>query len=110
MPEIRTVFGAVDMLTAPEILNLGTGILVDTVGHIVGENFFDGYFKEKYPDNYFVYSTGATSAAMAVVATVLYFISRKPEYMWMQYIVGGIVLGELVQLLDLIRVSLGLRG
>jgi len=110
MPAIKTVFGVVDELTTPEILNLGTGIIVDTICHIVGENFFDNYFKDKYPQNYFVYSTGVTSAAMGIVATILFLVSRKPEFTWVQYIVGGIILGELVQLLDLIRVTLGVRG
>lgn len=110
MATVETIFGRIDELTTPEILNLSVGVGFDVFGHIVGENFFDGYFKDKYPDNYFIYSTAATSGVMAVVAGILYFLSRRPGNEWLQYIMGGIILGEVVQLLDLIRVQLGLRG
>jgi len=105
MPE--TIFGYVDQLTTPELANTMFGTVVGAVAHMVGEGIADGYFKDRYPENYEVYSTLAVTGVMSAIGIGLWLYSRgKAGMEFVQYLVAGIFVVELVQILDIVRVQL----
>jgi len=93
-----------------EVANTALGVAGGAFGHMLLESALDNFFKPKYPENYWIYSTGITSAVFLAIAIGLYLYGRKPGYEFFQYIAGGILLAELVQLLDMIHVSFVIRG
>jgi len=112
MPEPLAMLGKIEELAPAELANSVIGTVSTALGHTLIESALDNYLKDKFPKNYMLYSTGITSAIFLAIAGVLFFRGRKPGWEWMQYIAGGIILCEIVQLLDLVHVSLtvSLRG
>jgi len=112
MPGLFETLGRIEELAPAELANSVIGTVSTALGHTLIESALDNYLKDKFPKNYMLYSTGITSAIFLAIAGVLYFRGRTPGWEWMQYIAGGIILCEIVQLLDLVHVSLtvSLRG
>ncbi|MHC1624569.1 MAG: hypothetical protein ACXQS2_00990 [Methermicoccaceae archaeon] len=106
----QSIFGRIEELAPAELATAGFGVFLGALGHMVGESVFDGFFKERYPENYMLYSTAATSAILVPAALGAYFYGRRPGWEFLQYVAGGIFLSEIVQLLDLIRVTFQLRA
>ena len=110
MPEPLTWFGEkIEEFAPPELANSIIGTVSSAIGHTIIESALDNYLKDKFSKNYMIYSTGITSAIFLAIAGVLYFRGRTPGWEWMQYIAGGIILCELVQLLDLVHVSFAIE-
>lgn len=108
MPE--TIWGYVDQYTTPEFLNTATGVFLGTLTHVFGESLADRYYKERYPEKYPVYSTLTVTALIGAVSLALFWYSRKRAgWEFAQYLIGGFLLVELVQILDLIRVQFFVR-
>jgi len=105
----QTVFGRIEEFAPAELINAGFGVFLGAVGHMIGESVFFFFFKERYPENYPLYSTAATSAILVPVALGAYFYGRRPGLEFLQYLAGGIILSEIVQILDMIRVTFQLR-
>ena len=112
MPGLFETLGRIEELAPAELANSVIGTVSTALGHTLIESALDNYLKDKFPKNYMLYSTGITSAIFLAIAGVLYFRGRTPGWEWLQYIAGGIILCEIVQLLDLVHVSLtvSLRG
>jgi len=112
MPGLFETLGKIEEFAPAELANSVIGTVSSAIGHTLVESALDNYLKDKFPENYMVYSTGITSAIFLAIAGVLFFRGRKPGWEWLQYIAGGIILCEIVQLLDLVHVSLAvtLRG
>lgn len=106
---VETVFGRVEQYAPAELVNTGVGLGIGALGHMGLESVFDNFFEPRYPDTYPLYSTGAAAAILVPIGLGLYFYGRKPGLEWLQYIAGGIFLAELVQILDMVRVSFSLR-
>ena len=107
---MATIFGKIEEFAPAEIANTAVGVVGGAIGHTILESAFDNFLKPRYPENYWVYSTGLTSVVFLVMAIGLYLYGRRrPGYEFVQYIAGGILLAELVQLLDLIHVSFAIR-
>jgi len=111
MAEVRSIFGWIDQFTAPELATTLFGVGVGMGVHFIGESIADGYFKDKYPENYPVYSTLAVAGVVGAASAILWFLTKdKPEYTFAQYIIAGLIIVEFVQLIDLIRVQFILKG
>jgi len=111
MPEYRTPFGWIDQLSTPEFVTTLFGVGVGSVVHWVGESVADSYFKDRYPENYPVYSTLAVAGVVGGASAILWFLFRgKPEFTVVQYVIAGLIIVEFIQLIDLIRVQFMLRG
>lgn len=107
---MATLFGRIEEFAPGELINAGFGVFLGAVGHMIGESAFDRFFKDKYPEEYPLYSTAATSAIMMPVAVGAYLYGRRPGLEFLQYIAGGIILSEIVQILDMVRVTFSLRA
>ena len=107
---MATVFGKIEEFAPAEVANTAVGVAGGAVGHMIVESALDNFFKPRYPESYWIYSTGITSAIFLGLAIGLYMYGRRPGYEFLQYIAGGILLSELVQLLDMIQVSFAVRG
>jgi len=107
MPAVKTLVGYVDELTTPEMFNLLTGAGIGIIGHVIGESFADNYFKDKYPDKYPMYSTLAVSAVLSALGLGLIIYGyKKPDWrLVLSYIGFGILMVEVMQIADLIRVK-----
>ena len=84
------------------------GVVSGAVGHMLFESVFDGVLRGKV-DNPELWSTLITSGILTVFAVGAYLYGRKPGLQWLQYVAGGIVFVEIVQILDLIRVQFFLK-
>jgi len=107
---MATIFGRIEEFAPAEIANTAVGVAGGAFGHMLLESALDNFFKPRYPENYWIYSTGITSAVFLAIAIGLYLYGRRPGRELFQYIAGGILLTELVQLLDMIQVSFAIRG
>ena len=103
MPE--TIFGRIEEFAPGELANTAVGILAGAFGHMILESAFDNFLKSRYPENYILYSTGLTSLIFVATSAALYVYGRRPGWEMLQYIAGGILLSELVQITDMIHVS-----
>jgi len=102
---VETIWGKFDKFAPPELANTGVGILAGAFGHMILESAFDNFLKSRYPENYILYSTGLTSLIFIATGAALYWYGRRPGWAMLQYIAGGILLSELVQIADIIHVS-----
>ena len=105
----ETVFGRIEEFAPAELANTAVGILTGAFGHMILESAFDNFLKDRYPENYILYSTGLTSLIFLATSAALYVYGRRPGWELLQYIAGGILLSELVQITDMIHVSFSLR-
>jgi len=105
----ETIFGRIEEFAPAELANTAVGILTGAFGHMILESAFDNFLKDRYPENYILYSTGLTTAIFLAIGAALYVYGRRPGWEMLQYIAGGILLSELVQLTDMIHVSFSLR-
>ena len=106
---VETIWGKFDKFAPAELANTAVGILTGAFGHMILESAFDNFLKDRYPENYILYSTGLTSLIFLATGAALYIYGRRPGWEMLQYIAGGILLSELVQLTDMIHVSFSLR-
>jgi len=105
----ETVFGRIEEFAPAELANTAVGILTGAFGHMILESAFDNFLKDRYPEDYILYSTGLTTAIFLAIGAALYVYGRRPGWEMLQYIAGGILLSELVQITDMIHVSFSLR-
>jgi len=102
---VEFVTKKIEEFAPPELANTGVGILAGAFGHMILESAFDNFLKSRYPENYILYSTGLTSLIFIATGAALYWYGRRPGLEFLQYIAGGILLSELVQIADMIHVS-----
>ena len=79
---------------------VGGGVL-----HMITESLLDSFLESKYPDKYPIYSTGIAAGIWTTVGVALFIYGRKGGPVYLQYIGGGMVLAELIQWLDMVKVS-----
>ncbi len=81
------------------------GGIVGSVLHMITESIMDSFLESKYPVKYPVYSTGISAGIFTSIGAALLLYGRKGKYAALQYIGGGIILVELTQWFDMVRVS-----
>lgn len=98
-----------DEFAPSEVGAVSFGVVGGAVGHMLFESLFDGILKDRGIENYEVWSTLLTTGIFTVFAIGAYLYGRRPGLQWLQYVAGGIVFVEIVQILDLIRVKFFLK-
>lgn len=81
------------------------GAVMGSVLHMISESILDSFLAPKYPEKYPVYSTGIAAGIFTSIGAALLLYGRKTKYAFLQYLGGGIILVELTQWLDMVRVS-----
>lgn len=87
---------------------LGVTIMGSVMGailHMISESAWDSFLEDKYPTKYPVYSTAISASIFTTIGIVMIIYGRKKEIYFLQYFGGGIILAEVAQWLDMVRVS-----
>lgn len=103
--ERRRVHVPMDEFLGSELGVTLIGSVLGAVLHMITESMFDAFLETKYPEKYPVYSTGISAAIFTSAGVGMLIYGKRAKYPFLQYIGGGIILVEIVQWLDMVRVS-----
>jgi len=103
--ERRRVRVPMEEFVASELGVTVIGALTGGVLHMIAESVLDSFLEGKYPEKYPVYSTGIAAGIFTTAGVGLLIYGKRAGFHFLEYLGGGIILAEIVQWLDMVRVS-----
>ena len=104
------VLGKVEEFGIGEIGSTVLGVFTGGILHMIVESFLDTVLEKRYPEKYPTYSTAIATSIFSTIGIGGFIAAGRAKYYTWQYIMGGILLTEIVQFLDMIKVSFTLAA